>query len=207
MPLLQPTQPTPQLEPLANSNAVDDYEAQIKALFIAVFEAMLRPAERRINVFGAPHLGDFELVERNIKRDGLSLYRGADEGAMRYLYKAWRSRNPRRGLAFTRCYLQLLFPNNWDLHQLWQDKSQPYPTKLQETDGGNHFLTSRIRIEIGSAQNTAAVIAVVSALRSTLPARILAVISIRADDIGTTTAGAANGCAGLLVADYGGTIR
>lgn len=207
MALLQRAQSVRQLQPLAESAAYDDVEAQLKALFMDVFEDMLRAAERRINNLGMPHNGDFQLVERSIKQDGLSLYRGADEGAMRYLHKAWRARNPRRGFAFARAYLQLLFPNTSTLTQLWQDKSQPYPTALAERDGGNHFLTSRVRVRIASAPSTQAVLSIISALRSTMPARAVVNIQIVSDDLFDNSTAVANGAAGQLLGRYVGTIK
>lgn len=206
MALLEPGQEPPALKPLANSHDASQLEAEMKALFMEVFEDLLRESERRINLFGSPHLGDFELLERNIKRDGLALYRNPDEGAMRYLYKAWRARNPRRGLHFLRAYLQLLFPNNWTLTQMWQRKDLPYPTALSTTDGGNHFLTSRLRLEFETGQEVEAVIAVVSALRSAMAARFVLSVSIAAGDAGENTFGIANGSAGLLHGRFTGTL-
>ncbi|WP_428383708.1 hypothetical protein [Nevskia ramosa] len=193
------------MRPLADSHAADAVEEELKALFIRVFEETLRPVERRINALGMPHVGDFALIERSIKADGLAMYRGADRGAMRYLYKAWRSNNPRRGLGFMRTYLQLLFPNSATIVQQWQDKSKPYPTALSDIDGGNHFLTSRVSVRLPS-DNAIAVLSVVAALRSTVPARILLTIQIISGDEFTTPAVAVNGSAGLLLGQFIGTI-
>jgi hypothetical protein len=204
--LLQPGVAEPALQPLENSFTATQLEADLQKLFIGLFQSMLRPDERTINVFGAPHLGTFELVERNIKRDGLAMYRGADEGAMRYLYNAWRGRNPKRGLAFTQIYLQMLFPNQWSLTQLWQDKNQPYPTALADADGGHHFLTSRVRVSIQDENNAQAVLAVAASIRSTVPARILVIFRLIPNENFVSTMGFTNGLAGLAHGNFSGTI-
>jgi hypothetical protein len=115
----------PSLAPLQRSHDANTLEAELKQLVLFLFETHLRDAERELNVYGVPHLGSLSLIERHVKREGLALIR-TEEQAMRYLYKAWRARNPKRGLHFLRMYLQLLWPNGWIVEQLWQDKNKPY---------------------------------------------------------------------------------
>lgn len=203
--LLTKTQSAALLQPLAQSYAADDAEAQLRGLFMSLFEAKLRAQERRINALGMPHNGDFALIERAIKADGLAMFRGSDEGAMRYLHKAWRARNPRRGLAFMAAYLRALFPGQFNIVQQWQDKAQPYPTALSDEDGGNHFLTSRVVIRIGGNQ-ASQVIVVASALRSAAPARLLIFLEVIADDIFDNQPAIANGIAGLLIGQFEGSV-
>ncbi|MGL5225021.1 MAG: hypothetical protein ACRC8Q_06830, partial [Aeromonas sp.] len=50
-----------------------------------------------------------------------------EEAATRYLYRAWRSGDiQKRGLHFIRTYLQLLFPEQSEVRQMWHVKDQPY---------------------------------------------------------------------------------
>jgi hypothetical protein len=97
---------------------------------------------------------------------------------MRYLHKAWRGRNPKRGLHFLRSYLQLLFKDSWRLEQLWQLKSAPYPTVLTTKQTAlsrginEYFLTSRIRASI-TDEKSQNLDAITPAIRSALPARFV----------------------------------
>lgn len=147
---------TPDLEPIGKGAAFDDYERELFDLFRTVFRTQLRDSERALNVYGVPHLGSADLIERNVKQDGLALLHRDDEPALRYLFLAWRTRNPRRGLHFLRTYLQLLYSNGWIAEQQWQRKDTPYPLGLatpREIAGDpqdDHYLTSRVAVLIGS---------------------------------------------------------
>lgn len=141
----------PDQQPLKKSWERDGFERDVKSVFADLFEKHLRLKERDINVYGMPHLGSFELISRNVERDGLSLLNNDDEAAMRYLFKAWKVRNPKRGLHFLRTYLQLLWPNKWELDQQWQSKEGNYPeglSPLKYVQSNNpdetHYLTFRI---------------------------------------------------------------
>lgn len=167
-------QDAPDLAPLRASHEANEVEAELKALFMMMLDDFLRAGEREINTLGTPHLGPFTQVERAVKNEGLALYRRADESAMRYLFRAWRARNPKRGLHMLRCYLQLLWPNNWSVHQLYQSKSAPYPTDLYQVAEPTRFRTSRVRVGIASGEATEdEILGAVPALRSVVPARIL----------------------------------
>jgi hypothetical protein len=135
------------LGPLLNSHEANEFETEIKAAFIQVFEAYLRERISRVDAYGMPHIGDITVLERFVKAAGLALERKSDaEPYMRELYRAWVARNPRRGLQFLRHYLQLLWPGKWSLTQLWQDPSLPYPAGASATYTPGAFLTSRVRL-------------------------------------------------------------
>lgn len=120
----------PQLYPLQSSHAENDIEAELKALTLELFERLCAKQSFDANVQGMAHLGSFEQVRRLVNQDGLSLLPGSsEEAATRYLYRAWKARGENgRGLHFLRTYLQMLFPNQCKVEQLWHDKSQPYAT-------------------------------------------------------------------------------
>jgi hypothetical protein len=122
----------PCLAPLAASYAENEIEDELKRLFIEVFENTLSARLFDANVLGAAHLGSFDLVRQCVNADGLVLLQGdREEAATRYLYRAWKSGNMQgRGLHFIKTYLQMLFPNQCEVEQLWQDKTYPYPTAL-----------------------------------------------------------------------------
>lgn len=167
------------LAPLRLSHDADEVEAGLKAVFTELFERYVRPAERETSTLGMLHIGSRDQFERGVKHEGLALYRRDDDGAMRYVWEAWRAGNPKRGLAMLQTYLQLLWPNAWDCRQMWQDVDEPYPMALSSQDGGRHFLTSRVEVDLSSAETADGDVSqVVPALRSVVPARILLHIQV-----------------------------
>lgn len=172
-------QPDPDLAPLRESHEADIMEAELKGLFIRLVEEFVRPAEQEIKTIGMPHLGPVEQFERAVKNEGLALVRRGDEETMRFLFRAWKARNPKRGLHMLRLYLRLLWPDGWRIDQLWCEKGGVYPAGLVLSDGGNHFLTSRVSVVISSGATSGAdVDAVAPALRSVVPARIVLGITL-----------------------------
>ena len=171
----------PTLAPLRASAQYDETEDQIKQLTLEIFSAYFREYERDINAYGAPHLGSFELVERWIKADGLAMVRTDAQDAMRYLFKAWRARNPKRGLHFLQTYPQLLWPGGATAEQMWHDKRSTYPyalaraSEIQTQDPSeSHYLTSRVLVEVdGDDDDGRGLANIRQALRSILGAKFL----------------------------------
>lgn len=65
------------------------------------------------------------------------------------------------------------------MDQLWCARDGTYPVDLVLSDGGNHFLTSRVNVVISSGVTSGAdVDAVAPALRSVVPARIVLSITL-----------------------------
>lgn len=170
-----------QLRPLQRSHAATELEAELKDLFIRLWTESMADTADDINVYGAPHLGSFGLVERSVERDGLSVLRETTDERIRYLFRGWRHRNPERGLHFLRLYLSALFGDAWTVEQLWQRKTAPYPTDLvtkaeAESESGNpFFLTSRVRVDVDSEIVPAKILA---SLRSAVAARILLTVRV-----------------------------
>lgn len=168
----------PELLPLYYSHVADQLEHELKQLFIQLFDTYIRADERYVNALGSPQLGVRELVEQSLAADGLSIYRGAT-GPGSYLLRAWRAHNPKRGLHLLKSYLQLLWPNVWTAHQMWQDKGEVYPTELVEEDGGDHYLTSRVHVSLPARSTSGAdVNAISSGLKASVPARVVMQLSI-----------------------------
>ncbi len=142
--------------PLEKSWAVDEREDELRNLTIQLYADTLKAKSDEINVYGAPHIGPFSLIEREVARDGLTVLRTTAADSIRHLFHAWRFRNPRRGMHFLRAYLQVLFGPVFEVRQLYQKKSEPYPTALASLDEigfvggsvGDYFLTSRLRVDI-----------------------------------------------------------
>jgi len=110
--------PAPALQPLAQSFEFDLLETELKQSFMAVFESMIRPRERSLNLSGMAHLGDDDLMASALKADGIAMVKRSST-RMQFLMKANRSRNPRRGLLFIKRYLQAIWPNIWQAEPLW----------------------------------------------------------------------------------------
>ena len=119
----------PDAQPLKSSHEANNIEAELKGIFNDLF-ALTGKGTFDAGVLGAAHLGSFDLVRRSVNRDGLVLLSGdREEAATRYLYRAWQSGDiQKRGLHFVRTYLQLLFPGESEVSQLWHTKSGPYGT-------------------------------------------------------------------------------
>lgn len=131
-----PDSTPPTLEPLRQSFEPGDYRDAIKQITLDLFDAHLGTRAFDANVLGAAHLGSFGLVRRFIQADGLGMLR-ADrvEAATRYLYRAWQAGDTQgRGLHFLRTYLQLLFPDQHQLAQLWHDKRFDYGTAFRRNE-------------------------------------------------------------------------
>lgn len=171
------------MRPLQESWAATTLEQELKDMLITLYDENLREQADDINAFGAPHLGSFSLVEKNFSADGLAVLRQEDEDAMRYLFKAWRHRNPKRGTHFLRTYLQALFSSGFVVEQMYQEKLAVYPESLSSAyevvaGGGamsDYYLTSRLRADIDTDVVPERVI---RALRSAVAARFVLFIRI-----------------------------
>ena len=144
------------LKPLQNSWDASQLEAELKALFIKLYDDHLRELADEINVYGAPHLGGIDLLEKVVTSEGLAILRDEDVDKMQYLSKSWRHLNPERGFHFLKTYLRVLFGEGQVVEQLWQKKSLPYPTATKtraEIESAaeamaDYFLTSRVRVDL-----------------------------------------------------------
>lgn len=167
------------LAPLDQSHDANEVDRQLKLLFMQMFETHIRPGAREVATAGMPHIGPFGQVERAVKAEGLAMYRAGDEAALRYLFRAWRARNPKRGFGLLKTYLQLLWPNGWEVHQLWQQRGLTYPTQLEQSDLGNHWRTSRVQVFISSGTTSGADVASIApSLRTVIPARALIDVAV-----------------------------
>lgn len=182
---------------LASDPLVSTVEEELRALFVRLYAESLGEAANDITVYGAPHLGSFGLVERNIDADGLTVLRETTEARIRYLFKAWRHRNPERGLHFLRLYLKAIFEDRATIGQLWQRKGWEYPVYTKTEDEiraageslSDYFLTSRVRVDVDSDTVSSKLLA---SFRSAVPARIL--LNVRIGKVASNTFGAAIVC-------------
>ncbi len=179
-----PNAQPPALTPLRNSFVRDEVEADLKQIFLDLFDSQLATDAFDVNVLGMPHLGTLNLVRRSVNADGLVLFPGLrEEAATRYIYRAWKSRNMQgRGLFFLKTYLQLLYPGYWNVEQQMQDSALPYPTALYDRstygNDANKYLTSRLHIKLDVAGNITNVDSIIPVISSILPARFIPKLSL-----------------------------
>lgn len=171
------------MNPLAQSFANGSIERELQALMIQLYDESLKDTADEINLYGAPHLGPLRLIQRSIAQDGLSVLSQATESGLRYLFKAWRFQNPRRGTHFLETYLRVLFGDVYEINQLWQKKSEPYPSDLRTREEialngeseSDYFLTSRLRVDLTTDEVPERVI---RALRTVVAARLVLEVRI-----------------------------
>lgn len=182
------------MKPLESSFANGDLEDELRNLFIRLYDETLADKASEIDVYGAPHLGPLSLIQREISRDGLSVLNKVDETGLRHLFKAWRYQNPRRGTHFLATYLRVLFGDVYSINQLWQKKTEPYPTYLRTRDEivsegaseSDFFLTSRLRVDLTTDLVPDQVI---QSLRTIVAARL--VLEIRISQVAKNESGIA----------------
>lgn len=186
-----------ELTPLAPLQTSVDYwdeidessiENELKQLFIALFQELLRTQFRRIDHYGYPHLldeSDFETAQRFIKLEGLSLLNREidNQPYMREVFRAWRGQHSRRGLGFLEFYLQMLWPNAWQITQYWHSVSTVgnYPYNIVPDELGGSFLTSRVGVTLDPelVTNFSELAKMTPALKRVVPARIVLGFSIK----------------------------
>jgi hypothetical protein len=203
----------PRLQPLARSFEADPLETELKAIFMAVYENMIRERERNLNLYGMAHLGGDDLMASALKSDGIAMVKRSST-RMQFLMKANRSRNPRRGLLFIKRYLQAIWPNIWLAEPLWQPiaEADAYPLgAVPNGDPETHFLTGRIRITLPvSSDNGLGLTEIARAFRSTLPARLMLEFKLGTQLSTTGNDGGlalANGATGLMPFTAIGTLQ
>lgn len=172
----------PSLLPLTESHEANLLESDVKAIFKDLFEAYIREQERKINSYGMPHRADIQTVERFVKQDGLSLFKRGDttDPFIKEILRGWRGIHARRGTGFLRFYLQMLWPNSFEIKDLYQIKNVPYPNGLSVVEGANKFLTSRklVHLYIDQVPDASEVVKIQAALRQIVPARIVLDIAL-----------------------------
>lgn len=180
------TSVVPQMKALQNSYTNNNLEKEVRDLFIDLFKKHLGESAFNAFVLGSPHLGSFDLVRKSINTDGISLLQSnVEETTTRYLYRAWKSGDvQKRGLHILRVYVKLLFGSLAEVTQLQHSIHEPYPTNLVEYKHGDpllpdHYLTSRIYVDIDSLFADDSIKRIVSGMQSTLGARFVPEVRFR----------------------------
>ena len=166
-----------------HSFTFDDTEADIKAIFIAVFNEIFKEKIQDIYHYGMPHLGSPIVVERFSKQDGLAVIRRPQSSdlIMRIIYANWRSLASKRGLAFLEFILQMLWANQWQIVRLYHSiaRKDEYPKHVVETDLPENFLTSRIFVLLDANIDVNELRQLTPTLQRLVPANILPTVGVR----------------------------
>lgn len=145
-----------ELIPLQRSAEFDEVEAELKALFLSLYKKRLAAQVEELTLAPMPNLGGDEAISRGLNNDGLAMLRNTASENIRYLFHAWRYRNPQRGTKFLAIYLRALFGSVFTIAQLWCRKEGVYPVDVMSEqeikdageDLADFFLTSRLRVDI-----------------------------------------------------------
>lgn len=145
-----------ELIPLQRSAEFDEVESELKALFLSIYKKRLSAKVEELMLAPMPNLGGDEAISRALNNDGLAMLRNTASENIRYLFHAWRYRNPQRGTKFLDVYLRSLFGSVFTIAQLWCRKDGVYPVDVMSDqeirhageDFANFFLTSRLRVDI-----------------------------------------------------------
>lgn len=148
-------QPNAQLYPLVVEDEYLVLETEIKQSFIEVYNRTIGKSIIQLLSFGMPYLlDDKEVLNWFLLHEGLSLpTNNVNIGNLKYLMKAWEGERHKRGTDFLHTILQCLYPNEYKLEQMYQEKAQTYPTSLVNKEEasknpGNYYLTSRLVVEV-----------------------------------------------------------
>lgn len=165
------------MKPLEQSFAFDETEAQLKALYIDVFNELFADKVDDIHHYGMPHLGSATVVERFTKQDGLVVLRrpNSNDQIMRVIYANWISLGSKRGLAFLEFVLQMLIGDQWQIHRLYHDKNrvEQYPSLVTMQKLADSFLTSRIMIDLDASVDFNEILELLPTLMRLVPANIV----------------------------------
>lgn len=197
------------LIPLQRSAEYDGIEAELKALFLSLYEKYLSKQVHELALYGMPNLGTDDFISMQLGRDGLALLRDTSNEHIRYLFHAWRYNNPQRGTMFLDTYLRSLFGSVNVIEQLWCQKTGVYPVDvlseseiaLKGLDLEDYFLTSRFRVDVDTNMVPQKVLA---AAKSAVAARF--VLKIRILRRTTWQMGLALVAGGVQVGRAGGMV-
>lgn len=171
-----------ELKPLEFSHQANDIEKELKALTIDLFNKHLANLAKDINCYGMPHLGSKSLLNQYLISQNIANFNteNLSDESLRYLTQAWKFKNLKRGTYFLQVFLTCVWGADFEVSQLWQKKTDDYPTVLKtleeiEESGesrNDYFLTGRLKITLfGSKSYFASSVA--KALNDVLPARLM----------------------------------
>ncbi|MGP4716897.1 hypothetical protein ACTXGL_09700 [Psychrobacter sp. T6-6] len=186
------------LSPILNSSAANELERAMAGVFVATIQDQMIDQLNDIYNYGVPWQGGRTVVERFTKLNGLAVLRRNDDGLsdklMSIIYANWESMASERGLGFLQFVLDMLYPNQSEVKQLWHSKAlaDSYPNHVRETSADGLFLTSRVRIKIDASVNIAELSELAPTMTRLVPWQVVPeiAVSLSTEDTGLTVAAA-----------------
>jgi len=186
------------LSPILHSSAANELERAMAGVFVDTVQDKMIDQLNDIYNYGAAWQGGRTVVERFTKLNGLAVLRRDDDGLsdklMSVIYANWEAMASERGLAFLQFVLDMLYPSQSQVKQLWHSKAlaSSYPNHVREKGGDGLFLTSRVRIKIDSSVDIAELSELAPTMTRLVPWHIVpeVAVSINTDDTGLAFAAA-----------------
>lgn len=179
------------LAPIVHTHKANELERAMAGVFTHVIGDSQLEQLNDIYNYAAPWQGSKTVVERFTKLNGLAVLRrddGLSDTLMSVIYANWESMASARGLAFLQFVLDMLYPSQNQVVQLWHSKARAssYPTYLSENKASSRFLTSRIRIKLSSNIDVAELSELVPTLSRLVPWHVVpeVAVSIESEDMG-----------------------
>ena len=170
------------LTPLRLSHTANEVETELNSLLIKLFQQYLFKDAFDCNVMGIPFEGSYELITKHLINGKIGNFEVSriPEDNMRYLLLAWKYRNEKRGTHFLETFIKCTWGNDFEIHQLWQNKNAEYPLDLKTEEEINDldlnlddfYLTSRLRITLTQFEARDFPYEIAEMLKNTLPARL-----------------------------------
>lgn len=186
------------LSTVTHSHAANELERAMAGVFTAIINDFQIEQLNDIYNYGVPWRGSRTVVERFTKLNGLAVLRRDDGGLsdklMSVIYANWEAVASERGLGFLQFVLDMLYPDQNEVKQLWHSKSlsSQYPLHVSEDRTNDSFLTSRVRIKIDSSVDIAELSELAPTMARLVPWHIVpeVAVSVNTKDIGITLASA-----------------
>ena len=189
------------LNPILKSYAANDLERAMAGVFTSLIQDQHINELNDILNYGTPWQGSRTVVERFTKLNGLTVLRRDDGGLsdtlMSLIYANWSALASERGIQFLQFVLNMLYPDQNSIVQLWHSKelANSYPLYATEISGEDRFLTSRIRIKIDSSVDVGELSELSPTIAKLVPWHIVPEVAVTIDtqDLGMHMAIAAQG--------------
>lgn len=199
--------------PVLASHAYDDLERAMQQVFAALLDNH-RPADdtvlselAQMHEYGASFLGGHTVIERFTKLNGLAVLRRENgelaDRIMAIILSQWLGMASERGLAFLQFVLDMLYPQQNKVTQLWhsKDRALEYPNYLFAEPASDRFLTSRVRVMLDYSVDIKELAELAPTLSRLVPWHVVPDIAVSYDNE-PTPIGVAVGMLAFHVADF-----
>lgn len=171
--------------PITQSHQHDEMEEAMAAVFHQLLSLMHTSIDDHHH-YGTPYLGSRQVVERFTTLNGLAVLRRrtdkVSDKIMAIILQNYLALASERGVAFLKFVLDMLYPGQSELVQLWHSKANisEYPVWVYDAPRGTErFLTSRLRIYMQDSVDAAELAEIAPVFRKLVPWHITPEIAFR----------------------------